>query len=287
MNPQEIIDIPISEIVITNPRVRNRKKWSEIVVSISAVGLKRPITVSRRREPTADGKLFDLVCGQGRIEAFLELGETTIPSIVTEMSREEQFLSGLVENLARRPPSNCGIFREVKILRARGYSAELISAKLGIDRAFAYGLVNLIERGEESLVEYVESGRLPIGVAIEIARGNDDALSVALSEAYQSGQLRGEKLRAVRRLVASRTVQRKSVGKVTNNERKVTTGSLVRVYEQTVEQQRALVARAERTRRRLVLLSSIFRQLSADQSFVALLRAENLSDMPQKLAERL
>jgi ParB family chromosome partitioning protein len=287
MNSQEIIDIPMAEILITNPRVRNRKKWSEIVVSISAVGLKRPITVSRRRESTADGKHFDLVCGQGRIEAFLELGETTIPAIVTEMSREEQFLSGLVENLARRPPSNCGIFREVKILRSRGYSAELIAVKLGIDRAFAYGLVNLIERGEETLVEYVESGRLPIGVAIEIARGNDDALSVALSEAYQSGQLRGEKLRAVRRLVASRTAQRKPVRKVANNESKVTSESLVKFYQQTVEQQRALVVRAERTSRRLLLLFSVFRQLSADQNFVALLRAENLSDMPEKLAERL
>jgi ParB family transcriptional regulator, chromosome partitioning protein len=287
MNSQEIIDIPMAEILITNPRVRNRKKWSEIVVSISAVGLKRPITVSRRRESTADGKHFDLVCGQGRIEAFLELGETTIPAIVTEMSREEQFLSGLVENLARRPPSNCGIFREVKILRSRGYSAELIAVKLGIDRAFAYGLVNLIERGEETLVEYVESGRLPIGVAIEIARGNDDALSVALSEAYQSGQLRGEKLRAVRRLVASRTAQRKPVRKVANNESKVTSESLVKFYQQTVEQQRALVVRAERTSRRLLLLFSVFRQLSADQNFVDLLRAENLSDMPEKLAERL
>jgi ParB family transcriptional regulator, chromosome partitioning protein len=287
MNPQEIIDIPIAEILITNPRVRNRNKWLEIVASIGAIGLKRPVTVSRRREPTADGKHFDLVCGQGRIEAFVELGETAIPAIVTEMSREEQFLSGLVENLARRPPSNCGIFREVKVLRARGHSAELIAEKLGIDRAFSYGLVNLIERGEESLVEYVEGGRLPIGVAVEIARGNDDALSVALSDAYQSGQLRGAKLRAVRRLVASRTIQSKPGAKVTSNESPVTTGSLVRVYEQTVEQQRVLVARAKLTSSRLLLLSSVFRQLSADQNFVALLQAEELSDMPEKLAERL
>src|SRR5580704_3564385 len=124
---EEISTISIAEIFIANPRTRSRKKWLEIVTSVREVGLKRPITVSRRREPTADGKHFDLVCGQGRIEAFVELGETAIPAIVTEMSREEQFLSGLVENLARRPPSNCGIFREVKVLRARGHSAELIA----------------------------------------------------------------------------------------------------------------------------------------------------------------
>jgi len=287
MNSQEIIDIPIAEILITNPRVRSRKKWMEIVASIRAVGLKRPITVSRRREPRADGKKFDLVCGQGRIEAYVELGETAIPAIVTESSREEQFLGGLIENLARRQPSNRGIFREVKILRCRGYSSEAIAEKLGLDRTFAYGLVNLIERGEESLVEYVEAGRLPIGVAIEIARGNDNSLSVALSEAYQSGQLRGAKLRTVRRLVASRATQRKPVGSVADDRSQVTSDSLVQIYERTVQQQRALVARAEKTSSRLLLLSSLFRQLSSDQAFVALLRSENLSDIPERLAERL
>lgn len=287
MNTQEIINVPITEIFIASPRVRNRKKWIEIVGSISAVGLKRPITVSRRREPTGDGKHFDLICGQGRIEAFVELGETAIPAIVTEQSREDQFLMSLVENLARPQPSNRGIFREVKVLRARGYSAEVIADKLGTDRTFTYGLVNLIERGEESLVEHVEAGRLPISVAIEIARGNDDAVSVALSEAYQSGQLRGAKLRAVRTLVAGRASQRKPKGKVTNIGNKVTADALVKVYEQTVQQQRALVSRAEKTNSRLLLLCSVFRHLSADPGFVAILRAENLSDMPAKLVERL
>ena len=112
MNPQEIIDIPYRKS-LSQIREYETKKWTEIVVSISAVELKRPITVSRRRSQQ-QMESFDLVCGQGRIEAFLELGETTIPSIVTEMSREEQFLGGLVENLARRPPSNCGIFRELR-----------------------------------------------------------------------------------------------------------------------------------------------------------------------------
>jgi ParB family chromosome partitioning protein len=287
MNTQEIINVPIAEIFVANPRVRNHKKWLEIVGSISAVGLKRPITVSRRHQPTSDGKHFDLICGQGRIEAFVELGETTIPAIVTEQSREDQFLMSLVENLARPQPSNRGIFREVKVLRARGYSPEVIAGKLGTDRTFTYGLVNLIERGEESLVEHVEAGRLPISVAIEIARGNDDAVSIALSEAYQSGQLRGAKLRAVRTLVAGRGSQRKSKGKVTNIGSKVSADALVKVYEQTVQQQRALVSRAEKTNSRLLLLFSVFRGLAADPAFVAVLREEGLSDMPAKLVERL
>jgi ParB family chromosome partitioning protein len=71
-----------------------------MVANIREVGLKKPITVVRRSEPNADGEQFDLVCGQGRIEAFLALGETTIPAIIAEAPREDQFLMSLVENIA-------------------------------------------------------------------------------------------------------------------------------------------------------------------------------------------
>jgi hypothetical protein len=56
-----------------------------IVANIREVGLKKLITVVRRSEPHTDETLFDLVCGQGRIEAFLALGETTIPISIPAM----------------------------------------------------------------------------------------------------------------------------------------------------------------------------------------------------------
>jgi hypothetical protein len=37
VNTQEIIDVPITEIFIANPRVRNRKKWIEIVPTTVAL----------------------------------------------------------------------------------------------------------------------------------------------------------------------------------------------------------------------------------------------------------
>jgi ParB family chromosome partitioning protein len=287
LKQDEISTIPIAEILIANPRTRSRKKWLEIVTSVREVGLKRPVTVSRRKEPTADGRHFDLVCGQGRIEAFLELGETAIPAIVTTVSREDQFLMSLVENLARRRPSNRDILREVKVLRRRDYTPEQIAAKLGMDRVYAYGLVHLIECGEESLVEHVEAGRLPLSVAVEIASGNDHAVSLALSEAYRSGLLRGAKLRTVRRLVAARNAKQRAEGKASINVECLTGDALVKVYERTVQSQKALLARAERANGRMLLLCSAFRQILADDNFVKLLRDEKLSDMPEKFAQRL
>ncbi len=42
--------IPTDRIRILNPRVRNRRTFEEMVESIARIGLKRPITVTRRAD---------------------------------------------------------------------------------------------------------------------------------------------------------------------------------------------------------------------------------------------
>jgi ParB family chromosome partitioning protein len=162
MKEQPIERIPIAEIHIANPRTRSQGRWQMIVANIREVGLKKPITVVRRSESDADGKRFDLVCGQGRIEAFLALGETTIPAIIAEASREDQFLMSLVENIARKPTSNRDILREVRSLRERGYDVAEIARKIGMERIYISGIVHLVEHKEVALIEAVEGGRFPI-----------------------------------------------------------------------------------------------------------------------------
>src|SRR5271156_4456988 len=99
VNKTEIEWIPIAEIRVVNPRSRSKKRFHDIVANIAAIGLKRPITVARR-ELEPDGTRYDLTCGQGRMESCRLLGETTIPAVVTDASREEQLLMSLVENIA-------------------------------------------------------------------------------------------------------------------------------------------------------------------------------------------
>jgi len=62
---------------------------------------------------------------------------------------------------------------------------------------------------------------------------------------------------------------------------------LAKVYEETVRQQQALVTRAEKVNSQTLLLSSTFKELLGDAEFVALLRQEELSDMPERFAQRL
>lgn len=108
--------IPIAQIHILNPRSRNKKIHRELIENIKTVGLKRPITVSRRT--VLQGLLsYDLVCGQGRLEAFLSLEATEIPAFVIDAVEEDCLVMSLVENVARRQHRPIDLMNEVGRLR--------------------------------------------------------------------------------------------------------------------------------------------------------------------------
>ena len=44
----EIQMVPVDAITVLNPQVRNRRVFHELITSIAHLGLKKPITVSRR-----------------------------------------------------------------------------------------------------------------------------------------------------------------------------------------------------------------------------------------------
>jgi ParB family chromosome partitioning protein len=286
VNKTKIEHIPIAEVRVVNPRTRNKTKFQEIVASIAEVGLKKPITVSRR-ELDSDGTRYDLVCGQGRMEACRALGEATIPAVVSDASREEQLLMSLVENIARRPPSNRDLLREVRNLRERNYGVDEIAQKLGLDRSYIHGIIHLVEHSEEGLAHAVEAGRLPISVAMRIATGNDREVQQALSEAYEKGDLRGERFRAARRIIAQRIARQEKAGRIAQTRRKLTGEALVREYKDRIREQRQLIKKANFTKERLLLLTTAIRRLMSDEHFVTLLRAENLVNMPEEFATRL
>src|SRR5689334_7770668 len=127
--------IPVHEINILNPRSRERVAFKGIVTNISNLGLKKPITVSRRIDKSG-GKLYDLVCGQGRLEAFIELGQTEIPAIIRGASREECLLMSLAENIARRPHTPPELLREITNLKSRGYSPAEIAKNVDMAKSY-------------------------------------------------------------------------------------------------------------------------------------------------------
>jgi ParB family chromosome partitioning protein len=284
--PPEIRPIPVNAITILNPRVRNKRIFNELVTSIAHLGLKKPITVSVRRDQSG----YDLVCGQGRLEAFIALGQAEIPAVVLEASEEDCFVMSLVENLARRHHSPLELMREIGALRKRGYSAGEIAAKTDFSEEYIHAICYLLDHGEERLLAGIDRGVIPTSVAMEIARAKDTELQEALAEAYEKKSLPGNQVLAIRRIIELRSVLGKGLAHGTRSpkpKKRVTADSLVRAYRKETDRQKLLVKKASMSQSRLLFVVNALRRLFADDHFVTLLRAEGLLTLPRPLAERL
>jgi ParB family chromosome partitioning protein len=192
----------------------------------------------------------------------------------------------LVENIARRPALTHAILAEVRSLRERGHSREAIAAKLGVDRTYLFGICHLIDKGEEFLVCAVEASRIPLSVAVEIASGNNQEVSRALSEAYENGDLRGARIAAARRVIVQRLEKQRLSGKSQTVRARLTGDALVKEYNQKIREQTVLVQKANKTRERLILLTSAARLIFKDENFRTLLKAEDMQNIPTELAQR-
>jgi ParB family chromosome partitioning protein len=281
-----IRSVPIDSITVLNPRARNRKVFQELVASIRDLGLKKPITVAER-----SGAGYDLVCGQGRLEAFIALGQTQIPAIVIEASPEDCFVMSLVENLARRQHSPVELMREIGAMRLRGHSMTDIARKTGFSDEYISTICYLLDHGEERLLDAVDRGIVPASVAMEIAREKDGEVQRALTEAYEQKALPGNQVMAIRRIIDQRLAIGKAMGRLgarpAKAKKPVTADYLVRAYRKEVERQQLLVKKADYTQRQLLFVVNGLRRLLADEHFRTLLRAEGLTSMPTPIAERL
>jgi ParB family chromosome partitioning protein len=271
--------IPIDKIRLLNPRARSKAKFSEIVGNIASLGLKKPITVAPREEEPGT---FDLVCGEGRLEAFVALEQTEIPALVRNIPKLDRYIMSLAENLGKRRSTSMDLVREIQSLRQQGYSHEDIARKIDISSAYVSMLLRLIDRGEDSLIRAVDTRQIPIAVATEIATSDDASIQQSLAEAYISKQLRGRALLVARRLVEERRDRRDGV---TRPRPKVTAEKLVRTYQKECRRQKRLAKVARVTELRLVFVANALKRLLADENFVNLLHAERLDKMPEYLAD--
>jgi ParB family chromosome partitioning protein len=283
---QRVEWIPLERITVVNPRIRNKKVFKEIVENIAQIGLKRPITVTRRME--AEGPFYDLVCGQGRLEAYQALGQVEVPALVVSADPEDCLIASLVENCARRQHSALDLLQDVGGMRERGYSVPEIARKTGLSAEYVYGVARLLEKGEQRLLRAVESRTMPISVAVEIADAEDHEVQRALQVAYEKGLLRGRKLLAAKRLVEARRRRGKTLSsREARSSEKLSSAALVRVYQEEAARKREMIRRGNAAKDRLMLITEAFRRLADDPEFIAVLKGEKLDTMPEKMAARL
>jgi len=283
----EIKLIPIQSIRILNPRHRDRKKFEAIIQSIKNLGLKKPIKVSLRTAQEGQEDGYDLVAGQGRIEACVALGFKEIPAIVTRLSKEDRLLMSLVENMARRFPHTMDLMNEIQRLRAQGDSNVTIGKKLDIADSFVGGLIKLMNAGEERLLDAAIKNKIPLGVAIDIVSNDSIEAQRELLKAYENGQLNQAAIRTLKRLIEHRRFLGKKRTRESDQRARPTADGLVNTYRRETERQKALIRKAKLAENKLLCLVTAFKKLVHDDNFINLLRAEGLLTMPAHLAEEI
>lgn len=173
-------------------------------------------------------------------------------------------------------------------MQERGYSSAEIARKTGLSLEYVNGVARLLQKGEQRLLRSVESGTIPVSVAVEIAEADDHDVQAALSSAYERGLLKGRKLLAAKRLIETRRQRGKGLKSHSSLPRpRLSADALVKAYQEDTDRKRVMIRRTDVTRDRLVFITEAVRRLSRDERFLALLEDEDLSTMPANIAARL
>jgi ParB family chromosome partitioning protein len=221
----------------------------------------------------------------------MALGQKHIPAIVVDADTKDCMLMSLVENLARRQHRAIDLLHDIEGLKGRGYTEASIARKTGLTIEYVKAVLRLLSKGEHRLLRAVESGQMPVSVAVDIAAASDSETQAVLQQAYEKKLLRGHKLIVARRLVEQR--HRRGKGLRINKsaskrgDRPLSSNALIRAYQEDVDRKRMLIRKAETTRDKLVFATEALRKLFADENFVTLLRAEAFDTLPKSLALRL
>lgn len=283
MNEQNLIleQVEVAKIYILNPRERSAVIAKQIQKNIEDVGLKRPITVCKKPAPK-NGYEYDLVCGQGRLETYIANNQKFIPAIIIEAPEEDVLIMSLVENIARKNYLTSELFSSVKRMKERGFSNKEVAGRIGLSEDYVSQISLLLERGEDRLLAAVENKKMALNMAIEIAQTQDSEMQSLLQDAYEKGLIKGNKIRYIKKLLAIRQRNGKSI-RVRN--KRPTAEDLTNIYEQEISRKRLLIAKAERVENMLIFLTQGLKQMLKDENFINLLRAENIGDPPELLAK--
>lgn len=275
----KIIAVPISDISVLNSRERNPARFRELVRSIDTLGLKKPITISRRRRSGP----YELAFGEGRIEAFTALGQTEIPAIRVDASTEDCILMSLVENIARRRHSPLELVSEIGRL-AKHFRVSEIAVKLDLSQDYVRAIIYLLKHGEDRLVSAVERSIVPPTLAIEIAKAKSPKLQRALLEGYVSEGHTSRQIAKIRKVVEQR---HRSAAKTQSADEGINSAALVRAYRQETGRQQLISRKADLAQARLVFIVNALRTLLNERMFVSLLREEELDKLPLPVLRRM
>jgi ParB family chromosome partitioning protein len=270
--------IPVDKIKVINSRTRDEKQFALNVQSIEAIGQLKDIRVNDKF--LARTGFYELICGEGRLIAHQRLGRTHIRAEVVTCTRKQAYLESLVENLARSRPGTMDFARELKNLHDEGWTYEQIAQIACKSPEYTRHYIQLVEKGEERLIQGVEQEVFPISFAILVASSEDAAIQNVLMDAFDQRIVNCENFAKARAIINSRMEARKH-GDGQNGSGEYTVATLTSDIADATEAKEAYVREAQDKETRLFALLDGLATLRKDPALLDLLGAEGLSQRPE------
>lgn len=276
-HPEGIILIKTSLIKIINPRSRNKFRHGEITESIDKSGLRKPITVRKINDKEYE---YALVCGQGRLEAINNLNEDMIPAFIIDIDDETAYLMSLIENMARVNPRAGEQFNRIKEMKAEGLTDKEISTVTGFSYGWISSITMLIDKAENKLLAAVESGKIPISLAVEIAKTDYQGAQELFVQAFEKGEIKHKDIIKIRAILDARNEGLKGFNGAgfgySKKKKDLTTEDLTKLYQENIDSHKKIKKKALFVEENIILARQIIQDIMNDDGFAKLVKEENM-----------
>jgi ParB family chromosome partitioning protein len=270
--------IPVAKIKVINSRSRDEKQFALNVQSIEANGQLMDIRVNDKF--LAKSGFYELICGEGRLIAHQRLGRTDIRAEIVTCTRKQAYLESLVENLARSRPGTMEFARELKNLHDEGWTYEQIAQVACRTVEYIRQYIQLVEKGEERLIQGVEQEVFSMSFAVLVASSEDAAIQNVLMDAFDRGIVNCQNFARARGIINSRMdTRRRNDGD--NGSTDYTVATLTSDIANTTQVKESYVREAQDKEARLFALLDGLATLWQDTALLDLLRVEGLSERPE------
>jgi ParB family chromosome partitioning protein len=201
-NGLAITEIDTDAIKFFVRRSRSSGAYSRLKESIKQVGLKQPIHVkdisdwsaSDRRRPEGGLYKYELICGQGRLQAFQQLGFPRIPAIVLNVAENEIVGRFLAENVMRRKLSWYEKAQLVKRDVDEGTDIDTIKDKYFVTSGQVYKYLRILRQASGKLLSRSEIEKLSMNQAEELtsidAKTQEIVVEVLKEENLDTSQIK-------------------------------------------------------------------------------------------------
>jgi ParB family chromosome partitioning protein len=194
-NGLAVREIDVDAIKFFVRRSRATGAYSRLKDSIREVGLKQPIHVkditswnrSDRKRSDAGYYNYELICGQGRLQAFRDLGFARIPALVIDVPEHEIVGRFLAENVMRK---NLSWFEKAQLVKRdadAGMSIDDIKEKYFVTTGQVYKYLRVLRQASGKLLSESEIEQLSMNQAEHLTSADAETQEVVVDVMHEEG----------------------------------------------------------------------------------------------------